>query len=60
MSLPGYDEWKLASPDDGYCEFCGAHERRCRDGWRPDECTGECRQSWRDPDYEYDCMRAEQ
>ena len=33
-SLPGYDEWKLASPDDErsntLCPFCGAYsKRRC-------------------------------
>lgn len=30
-SLPGYDEWKLASPDDDLtdrCPVCGAHSKR--------------------------------
>ena len=56
-SLPGYDAWKLASPDDDYCEYCGVHERQCRDGWRPDQCTGECGHGWRDPDYELEVGR---
>lgn len=57
--LPGYDAWKTQGPDEGLCEFCGVHERACRDGWRPDCCTGECSQSWRDPDAEYEAMRDE-
>lgn len=52
--LPGYDAWKLASPDDDYCEYCGIHERSCRAGWEPDCCTGECGRQWRDPDFERD------
>lgn len=54
MSLPGYDEWKTTDPDDGRCEFCGVHERDCRDGWEPDCCIGKCGRHWRDPDYERD------
>lgn len=57
--LPGYDDWKTHNPDDDRCEFCGVHERQCRDGWQPDQCTGECGQSWRDPDAEYERMRDE-
>jgi hypothetical protein len=59
MSLPGYDEWKCHNPDDDRCEFCGAHPRECRAGWRPDSCNGECGRGWRDPDAEYDAMRDE-
>lgn len=57
--IPGYDEWKLMSPydEDPCCEFCGVSDRVTRDGWRPDECTGECRLSWRDPDAEYEAKR---
>lgn len=53
-----YDAWKLAGPDDGYCEHCGAHERESRTGWQPDACTGECGRMWRDPDHERDARRA--
>ena len=59
MGLPGYDEWKLASPDDNYCEFCGVHQRALSAGWQPTACTGECGRSWRDPDYERDRQRDE-
>lgn len=55
MNLPGYDEWKTQSPEDG-CEFCGLAEgdrRACR-GWQPEQCTGECGIVWRDPDAERD------
>lgn len=55
--LPGYDAWKLASPDDDYCEHCGAHDRKARAGWQPDDCTGECGRRWRDPDHERDARR---
>ena len=60
--LPGgYDAWKTHNPDDDRCEFCGADPRyEGRDGWRPEHCTGECRQSFRDPDAEYDAWRDEQ
>lgn len=54
MDIPGYDNWKTSDPDEDRCEFCGIHARHCRDGWQPDCCTGECRRSWRDPDYERD------
>jgi hypothetical protein len=57
--IPGYDAWKTASPDDGYCEFCGAHEREFCGGWQPARCTSECRRGWRDPDAEYEAMRDE-
>jgi hypothetical protein len=57
MDLPGYDEWKTRSPDEGRCEFCGAHESECRSGWEPFACTGRCGQVWRDPDAEYDAVR---
>jgi hypothetical protein len=60
-NLPGYDAWKLASPDDDdpRCEFCGVSDRSSllRAGWQPDGCTGECGRSWRDPDAENDAMR---
>lgn len=52
-----YDDWKTHNPDDDRCEFCGVHPRECRGGWQPDRCTGECSQSWRDPDAEYEKMR---
>lgn len=55
--LPGYDAWKTRDPREDHCEFCGVHARQCRAGWQPDECTGECGQTWRDPDAEYDAMR---
>jgi hypothetical protein len=58
MDLPGYDDWKLATPPEyEFCEFCGADPRVRRDGWQPDECTGECGRRFRDPDAEYDAMR---
>lgn len=61
-SLPGYDAWKLRSPDDKNpcCEYCGASEAPYSDarmGWQPAECTGECGKSWRDPDAEYEARR---
>ncbi len=55
----GYDDWKTHNPDDDRCEFCGAHPNESRHGWAPEACTGKCRTSWRDPDYEYDKMRDE-
>lgn len=59
--LPGYDAWKLMSPEDENpcCEHCGASERSysVRHGWQPDCCTGECGKGWRDPDAEYEAMR---
>jgi len=57
--LPGYDEWKTHDPDDDRCEFCGAHPNESRQGWAPENCTGKCNTSWRDPDYEYDRTRDE-
>jgi hypothetical protein len=59
---PGYDDWKTRSPydEDPRCEYCGASEARgslARQGWQPDECTGECRIRWRDPDAEYEASR---
>jgi hypothetical protein len=55
--LPGYDDWKLASPDDSdRCEHCGC-SARSGDGFRPDSCTGECGVVWRDPDAENDARR---
>jgi hypothetical protein len=59
MSLPGYDDWKTHNPDDDRCEHCGVHPRECAGGWQPEQCTGECGRSWRDPDFEYDQMRDE-
>lgn len=56
-SLPGYDEWKTRDPDEGRCEFCGAHASECRGGWQPPRCTDECGRSWRDPDAEYEASR---
>jgi len=59
--LPGYDAWKLMSPEDENpcCEFCGALERLSRDGWQPDCCLGDCGIRWRDPDAEYEASRDE-
>jgi hypothetical protein len=57
--MTSYDDWKTHNPDDDRCEFCGAHPRECRAGWRPDSCNGECGRGWRDPDAEYDAMRDE-
>jgi hypothetical protein len=54
-----YDDWKTHNPDDDRCEFCGVAPWECRGGWQPDQCTGECHQSWRDPDAEYEKMRDE-
>lgn len=55
--LPGFDAWISHNPDDDRCEFCGADTRYAlRDGWQPDECTGECRTIWRDPDAERDAI----
>lgn len=59
MDLPGYDAWKTSNPDDDRCEFCGVHRRECREGWQPRTCTGECKRGWRDPDYEYEKMKAD-
>lgn len=54
----GYDEWKTRDPDDDRCEFCGArNEGHTARGWQPDECTGKCRRSWRDPNAENDARR---
>jgi len=58
--LPGYDDWKTHNPDDDRCEFCGANPNASKHGWAPDECTGKCDTSWRDPDYEYDRKRDEE
>jgi hypothetical protein len=60
MDLPGYDSWKLMSPDEERprCEHCGAPDQASTaKGWQPDCCTGECGIKWRDPDAEYDAMR---
>lgn len=56
MTLSGYDEWKTHNPADDRCEFCGVDQRYC-DGFRPDECTGDCGARFRDQDAEYDAMR---
>jgi hypothetical protein len=56
MDIPGYDEWKTHNPADDCCEYCGADPRYCT-GWQPEECSGECGRSWRDPDYELDMRR---
>jgi hypothetical protein len=53
-----YDDWKTHNPDDDRCEFCGAAPWESRGGWQPSGCNGECRTSWRDPDHEYEKMRA--
>lgn len=53
-----YDNWKTHNPDDDRCEYCGAHPRDFF-GWQPTQCSGECRQSFRDPDFEYEQMRDE-
>jgi len=58
--LPGYDAWLTHDPDDDRCEFCGVGNAKCRSGWRPEECTGECRRVWRDPDEEYERRREEE
>lgn len=55
--MSNYDDWKTHDPDDDRCEFCGVAPWQCRDGWQPDCCTGECGNSWRDPDQEYEKMR---
>lgn len=55
-----YDDWKTHNPDDDRCEFCGAHPHESRSGWAPRDCTGKCRTSWLDPDYEYEKMRDEE
>jgi hypothetical protein len=57
MNLPGYDEWKLASPDDENprCEHCGCSALK-GDGFRPDACTGECGLAWRDEDEDDDAI----
>ncbi len=52
--LPGYDEWKLASPDDErsdpLCPFCGAYStRRCE----LEEEAGCCPWEASDPDPDY-------
>lgn len=52
MDLPGFDAWLTHNPDDDRCEFCGALPTQM--GWQPEECTGECRRRWRDPDDERD------
>lgn len=44
MSIPGYDNWKLASPDDErgdtLCPFCGAYSpRQCE---MEEETGGNC------------------
>lgn len=53
----GYDSWRTRADDnDDYCEVCGAYLAG-REGWGPDECTGECQRGWRDPDYEYEMKR---
>lgn len=59
MNLPGYDAWKLMSPEDEnpQCEFCGASEYEIRGGWQPKQCDGECGRRWRDPDHELEAMR---
>jgi hypothetical protein len=54
MELPGYDAWKTHNPDDDRCEFCGISSQDYDYGWQPENCTGECRRAWRDPDYERD------
>ena len=54
-----YDDWKTHNPDDDRCEFCGCAPWEFRGGWQPGPCTGECRQSFRDPDREYDEMMDE-
>jgi hypothetical protein len=58
VSITGYDDWKTHNPDDDRCEHCGADPRGTK-GWAPEDCTGKCGTSWRDPDYEYDRMRDE-
>jgi hypothetical protein len=57
VRLMSYDDWKTHNPDDDRCEFCGVAPWQCRGGWQPDQCTGECRQNWRDPDAEYEAKR---
>jgi hypothetical protein len=52
-----YDSWKTHNPDDDRCEYCGANPNESRQGWAPRDCTGKCKTSWRDPDYEYEKMR---
>lgn len=52
-----YDAWKTTPDAESTCEVCGAGASMFRNGWQPDECTGECGIKWRDPDAEYDAMR---
>lgn len=57
MTLPGYDSWKTYDRDcKSRCEFCGVEFASLR-GWQPDECTGDCKIVWRDPDAEYAAKR---
>jgi len=58
MTIPGYDNWKLMTPDEDYesrggklCPFCGAYSRRQCD--LEDETGGVCpwEESEPDPDY---------
>jgi hypothetical protein len=51
-----YDDWKTHNEDDDRCEYCGATLKHGA-GWQPDQCTGDCRVVWRDPDAEYEKMR---
>lgn len=66
MSLPGYDEWKLMTPDedremrgDQLCPFCGAYSpRQCE---LEEETGGTCpwEESLPDPDEQRDRRRDE-
>lgn len=64
MELPGYDDWKLASPDDErsdtLCPFCGAYASSSRQCELFEESGGVCpwEESQPDPDYLRD-LRAE-
>ena len=45
----------VSAMDDVNFNFRG----RCRGGWQPEKCNGECGKGWRDPDAEYERMRDE-
>lgn len=57
MNIPGYDAWKLQTPDDAYearggtlCQFCGAYSvSQCE---LREEMGGAC--AWEDADEEPD------
>lgn len=52
--MRGYD--RMSDPSDDRCDFCGANIKNLR-GWEPEDCNGQCRRNFRDPDAE--AMEAE-